>query len=55
MVRHKDGYYDDGKVRSSIDRAVKKHGVEDVVAAVGLYAEVVRSPEHDLEPPLAAP
>jgi hypothetical protein len=45
MVRHKDGYYGDGKVRSAIDRAVKKHGVEDVVAAVGLYAEVVRSPD----------
>jgi Helix-turn-helix domain len=45
MVRHKPAYYADGKVRSAIDRAVRRHGVEDVVAAVGLYAEVVRSPD----------
>jgi hypothetical protein len=44
-VRHKPAYYDDGKVRSAIDRAVRRHGVEDVVAAVGLYAQVVRSPD----------
>ena len=46
MVRHKDGYYSDGKVAGAIDRAVKRHGVEDVVAAVGLYADIVRSPDY---------
>jgi DNA-binding transcriptional ArsR family regulator len=46
MVRHTPAYFASPKVVTAIDKAVKLHGEEEVVAAVGLYAEIVRSPDY---------
>jgi Helix-turn-helix domain len=46
MVRHKPAYFASPKVVTAIDKAVRLHGEEEVVAAVGLYAEIVRSPDY---------
>lgn len=46
LIEHRQGYFDDPKVKRKLDAAVKRYGAEDVCAAVAAYAEVLASPAH---------
>lgn len=45
MVRHRDSYFDD-PINYRLDKATKKYGLDDVIAAIVAYADVLSSPAH---------
>jgi hypothetical protein len=45
MVQHRDSYFDD-PINYKLDKATKKYGVDDVIAAIVAYAEVLASSAH---------